>query len=107
MWSLGWIFLTQALRIFYFIDRGKTKKERQKAVPGYAKLGASLFEIAQSLCGLERTFILGAMALNWNKSDERTDKIQILSSSLMSNKRIKHTVKMVEKRIKMHDLYIF
>jgi len=36
-----------------------------------AELGASLFEIAQSLFVLERTFILGAMALNKNKSEER------------------------------------
>jgi len=50
-----------------------------------SELGASLFEIAQSLFTLERTFILGAMALNKNKSEERTDKIQILSGSLMSD----------------------
>jgi len=54
-----------------------------------AELGASLFEIAQSLFPLYQTFILGAMALNKNKSDERTDKIQILSDSLMSDIRIK------------------
>ena len=57
---------------------------------GTSELGTSLFEIAQSLFALERTFILGAMALNKNKrSDVRTDKIQILSSSLMSDIRIK------------------
>ena len=56
-------------------------------------LGASLFEIAQSLFALERIFILGAMALNKNKSDEWTDKIQILSGSLMSNIRIKERSK--------------
>ena len=36
-----------------------------------SELGASLFEIAQSLFALERTLILGAMALNKNKSEER------------------------------------
>jgi len=41
-----------------------------------AELGTSLFEIAQSLFALERTMILGAMALNEKKSDERTDKIK-------------------------------
>ena len=56
---------------------------------------------------LERTLILGAMALNKNKSDERTDKIQIVSGLLMSEIRIKEGRKMVEKRIKMHNLYIF
>ena len=35
------------------------------------ELGASLFEIAQSLFALERTFILGAMALNKIKSEEQ------------------------------------
>jgi len=35
------------------------------------ELNASLFEIARSLFALERTFILGAMALNKNKSEER------------------------------------
>ena len=42
-----------------------------------AELGISLFEIAQERRAIERTFILGAMALNKNKSeerDERTDK---------------------------------
>ena len=58
-----------------------------------AELGASLFEIAQSLFALERTFILGAMALNKNKSGERTDKIQILSGSLMSDIRTKERSK--------------
>ena len=33
-----------------------------------AELGISLFEIAQSLFALERTFILGAMALLETKS---------------------------------------
>jgi hypothetical protein len=47
------------------------------------------------------------MALNKNKSDERTDKIQIVSGLLMSEIRIKEGRKMVEKRIKMHNLYIF
>ena len=55
----------------------------------WAELGASLFEIAQSLFALEWTLILGAMALNKNKSDERTDKILIMSGSLMSDMRIK------------------
>jgi len=56
-----------------------------------AELGASLFEIAKSLFALERSFILGAMALNKNKSEERerTEKIQILSGSLMSDIRLK------------------
>ena len=36
---------------------------------------------------LERTLILGAMALNKKKSDEQTDKIQILSGLLMSDIR--------------------
>ena len=36
-----------------------------------SELGASLFEIAQLLFALERTFILGAMALNKKKSEER------------------------------------
>ena len=54
-----------------------------------AELGASLFEITQSLFALKRTFILGAMALDKNKSDERSDKIQILSGLLMSDIRIK------------------
>ena len=39
-----------------------------------AELGTLLFEIAQSLFALERTLILGAMAL-LNKN-ERTDKIK-------------------------------
>ena len=51
------------------------------------ELCTSLFEIAQSLFALEQAFILGAMALNKNKSNERTNKIQILSGSLMSNIR--------------------
>ena len=37
----------------------------------FAELGASLFEIAQSLFALERTFSLGAMALSKKKSEER------------------------------------
>jgi len=64
---------------------------------GYIKanseLGASLFEIAQSLFALERTFILGVMALNKNKSDKRIDKIKILSGSLMSDIRTKERSK--------------
>jgi len=62
--------------------------------------------------------ILGAMALNKKKSDERTDKIQNLSGSLMRDIRRRErsnsksdfkdqTVKIVEKHIKMQDLYIF
>ena len=95
------------------------------SVHHYAELGTLLFEIAQSLFALERTMILGAMALNKKKSEERraksdewTNKIQNLSGSLMSDIRRRErsnsksdfkdrTVKMVEKRIKMHDLYIF
>ena len=73
----------------------------------FSELGTLLFEIAQSLFALEPTLILGAMALNKKKSEERIDKIQILSGSLMSNIRTKSAVKMVEKRIKMHNLYIF
>ena len=41
-----------------------------------AELGTSLFEIAQLLFALERTLILGAIALNKKKSEERTDKIK-------------------------------
>ena len=48
-----------------------------------------LFEIAQSIFALERTFILGVMALSKKKSNERTDIIQIMSGSLMSDKRTK------------------
>ena len=44
-------------------------------LPGQAKdipeLGTSLFEIAQSLFALERTLILGAMALSKNNSEEQ------------------------------------
>jgi len=58
-----------------------------------AELGASLFEIAQSLFALERTLILGAMALYKKKSDERTDIIQILRGSLMSAIRTKERSK--------------
>ena len=85
-----------------------------------AELGTSLFEIAQSLFALERTFILGTMALIKKKSEERQAnwQNQILSGSLVSNIRRKErmnsesdfkdrTVFMVEKRIKRHDLYIF
>jgi len=36
-----------------------------------AELGASLFEIAQSLIALEQTCILGTMALQEKKSEER------------------------------------
>jgi len=36
-----------------------------------AELGTSLFEIVQSLSALERTLILGAIALNKKKSKER------------------------------------
>ena len=39
-----------------------------KVLEFLAKLGASLFEIAQSLFALERTCILGPMALNKKKS---------------------------------------
>jgi len=41
------------------------------------ELGTLLFEIAQSLFALEQTMILGAMELNKNKSNERTDKSKI------------------------------
>jgi hypothetical protein len=51
--------------------------------------------------------ILGAMALNKKKSDELTDKIQILRGSLMRDNRIKEDSKNGEKRIKIHNLYIF
>ena len=84
------------------------------------ELGASLFKIAQSLFALERTGILGVMALNKKKSKERRAnwQNQILSGSLMSDIMKKErsnsksdfkdrTVIMVEKRIKMHNLYIF
>ena len=49
----------------------------------------------------------GAMALNKNKSDERNDKIQILSGSLMRDIRIKECRKNGWKTHKMKDLYIF
>ena len=84
------------------------------------ELGASLFEIAQSLFALERTMFLGAMALNEKKSEERWAKWQnqIFSGSLLSDIRRRErwnsesdfkdwTLKMLEKRIKRHDLYIF
>ena len=41
-----------------------------------AELGTLLFEINQWLYALEQTLILGAMAFNEKKSDERTDKIK-------------------------------
>ena len=77
-----------------------------------------LFEISQSLFALELTLISGANERFKKKSAERTEKIQILSGSLMSDVRKKEssnsksdfkdqTIKIVEKRIKMHDLYIF
>jgi len=37
----------------------------------FSELGISLFEIAQSLFALERTLILGAMALNKKKREEQ------------------------------------
>ena len=37
----------------------------------FAELGASLFEIAQSLFAFEQPLILGAMALDKNKSEEQ------------------------------------
>jgi len=37
----------------------------------FPELGASLFEIAKSLFALEQTMILGALALNEKKSEER------------------------------------
>jgi len=52
-----------------------------------------LFEIAQPLFAIEQTFILGVMALNKKKSEERTDIIKILSGSLMSNIRTKERSK--------------
>ena len=50
-----------------------------------AELGTSLFEIAQSLFALEQILIAGANERFKKKSDKRTDKIQILSGSLMSD----------------------
>ena len=54
-----------------------------------SELGASLFEIAQSLFALERTFILGAMALNKNKSEERQANWQNPNSERFAHERYK------------------
>ena len=56
-----------------------------------SELGTSLFEIAQSLFALERTFILGAMVLLETKSEAQWAiwQNQILCGPLMSNIRIK------------------
>ena len=75
-------------RILKLQSLGKNVKELYLPEPG-----ALFFEIAQSLFALVRTLILGAMALNKKKSDERTDKIQILSGSLMSDIRTKERSK--------------
>ena len=60
-----------------------------------SELGASLFEIAQSLFALEQTLILGAKALSKNKRRATSElkKMQILSGSLMSDIRIKERSK--------------
>ena len=73
------------------------------------ELGTSLFEIAQSLFALEWTFILGVMALFETKSEAQWAnwQNQILCGPLKSDIRIKERRKMVEKGIKMHDLYVF
>jgi hypothetical protein len=47
----------------------------------------------KSLFALERTLISGANEQFKKKSDERTDKIQILSGSLMSDRRKKECSK--------------
>ena len=75
--------------MFHMVEKAwKTAKTFTKS----PELGTSLFEIA-----LERTLILGAMALSKKKRDERTDKVQILSGSLMSDIRKKERSK---KRLK-------
>ena len=98
--SLLWIFLNWLTKIcfIYIILQWY-----------FPELGTSLFEIAQSFFALERTLILGAMALNTKKSEERQAnwQNQILSGPLMSDIRIKEHRKMDDKSIKMHDLYIF
>ena len=69
-----------------------------------SELDTSLFEIAQFLFALERTLILGAMAL-LNKKSELT-KSNFERSAHEQNKE-KERSKNGWKRIKMHDLYIF
>ena len=63
-----------------------------------AELGTSLFEIA-----LEQTFILVAMALNKKKSEERRANWQSPNSERFAHARYQDAIKMVKKRIKMHD----
>ena len=58
----------------------KNKLGGVKCTESITELGTLLFEIAQSLFALERTFILGAMALNKNKSEERRANWQNLNS---------------------------
>ena len=55
----------------------------------FAELGASLFEIAKSLFALEQTFILGAMALNKNKSKERRANWQNTNSEWLAHEQYK------------------
>ena len=54
-----------------------------------AELGTSLFEIAKSLFALERTLILGAMALSKNKSKERQANWQNANSERFTHERYK------------------
>ena len=53
----------------------------------YPELGTLLFEIAQLLFALKQTSISGANAGFMKKSEERTDKIQVQSGSLMRYKK--------------------
>ena len=53
------------------------------------ELGALLFEIAQSLFALERTLILGAMALSKNKSKERRANWQNANSEQFAHEQYK------------------
>ena len=53
------------------------------------ELGASLFEIAQSHFALERTLILGVMALNKNKSEEWRANWQNTNSERFAHERYK------------------
>ena len=69
---------------------------------GISELGTSLFENAQSLFALERTFILGAMVLLETKSEAQWANWQnkILCGPLMSDIRIKERRKNGSKRHK-------
>ena len=49
----------------------QNNRVKYRKIKRITELGASLFEIAQSLFALEQTLIMRAMALNKNKSKER------------------------------------